>query len=117
MTGTIVGSGQYTYEVNEDWAKLPEGWTMPAAAVTVDSQDRVYCFNRTPDHPVVVFDRDGNYLDSWGAVHVGMPLEMRVDPAESHQLVRREVAVLSQRGVLDRRRMTLREHEPVPLGP
>ena len=64
-TTTIVGSGKYTYEVIEDWAKLPEGWAMPAAAVTVDSQDRVYCFNRTPDHPVVVFDRDGNYLDSW----------------------------------------------------
>ena len=32
---TIVGSGTLTYEVNEDWAKLPEGWTMPAAAVTV----------------------------------------------------------------------------------
>ena len=42
-TATIVGSGRYTYEVHEDWAKLPDGWTMPAAAVTVDSQDRVYC--------------------------------------------------------------------------
>ena len=37
---------------------------MPAAAVTVDSHDRVYCFNRTPDHPIVVFDHDGNYLSS-----------------------------------------------------
>ena len=36
-TGTIVGSGTYTYEVNEDWARLPDGWTMPAASVTVDS--------------------------------------------------------------------------------
>jgi hypothetical protein len=23
-TGTIVGPGKYTYEVNEDWAKLPQ---------------------------------------------------------------------------------------------
>ena len=61
-TGTTVGSGAYTYEVNEDWARLPDGWTMPAAAVTVDSEDRVYCFNRSPEHPVVVFDREGNYL-------------------------------------------------------
>jgi len=50
-TGTIVGNGKYTYEINEDWAKLPDGWAISAAAVTVDSQDRVYCFNRTPDHP------------------------------------------------------------------
>ena len=56
---TIVGSGKYTYEVNDDWAKLPADWQMPAAAVTVDSRDRVYCFNRTPDHPIVVFDREG----------------------------------------------------------
>src|SRR5438552_19117184 len=62
---TTVGSGRYTYDVDADWAKLPAGWSMPAAAVTVDSRDRVYCFNRTPDHPVVVFDRDGNYLSSW----------------------------------------------------
>ena len=39
-TGTV-GSGKYTYEVDEDWAKLPEGWEMPAAAVYGDSKDRV----------------------------------------------------------------------------
>ena len=47
-TGTV-GSGKYTYEVDEDWAKLPEGWEMPAAAVYGDSKDRVYCFNRDPE--------------------------------------------------------------------
>ena len=31
----------------------------------VDRQDRVYAFNRG-QHPVVVFDRDGNFLRSWG---------------------------------------------------
>ncbi len=70
-TATTVGSGQYTYEVHDDWAKLPGGWEMPAAAVTVDSHDRVYCFNRTADHPVVVFDRDGNSLLSWGEPGTG----------------------------------------------
>jgi DNA-binding beta-propeller fold protein YncE len=65
-TTAIVGNGIYTYEVNEDWAHLPEGWEMPAAAVAVDSQDRVYCFNRSPDHPIVVFDRQGQCVSSWG---------------------------------------------------
>ena len=46
---TTVGTGKYTYEVDEDWAKLPEGWEMPAAAVYGDSKDRVYCFNRDPE--------------------------------------------------------------------
>ena len=53
-TKEIVGSGKYTYEVDYHWAKLPEGWSMPAAAVFGDSQDKVYCFNRDPDHPIVI---------------------------------------------------------------
>ena len=77
----IVGSGAFTYEAHDDWAKLPAGWDMPAAAVTVDSQDRVYCFNRTADHPVVVFDRDGNYLSSWGAGLFAFPHTIRADAA------------------------------------
>jgi DNA-binding beta-propeller fold protein YncE len=35
------------------------------AAVAVDSRDQVYVFNRGP-HPMMVFDRDGNFLRSWG---------------------------------------------------
>ena len=42
----MVGSGKYTYEMNEEWARLPEGWEMPAAAVAVDSQDRVFVFKQ-----------------------------------------------------------------------
>ncbi|MDP7620230.1 MAG: hypothetical protein QF652_08320, partial [Dehalococcoidia bacterium] len=61
-----VGSGRFTYDVVEGFEKLPSGysWT-DAAAVVVDSQDRVYVFNRG-DHPMIVFDRDGNFLSSWG---------------------------------------------------
>ena len=89
-TGTIVGSGTYTYEVNEDWARLPDGWTMPAASVTVDSEDRVYCFNRSPEHPVVVFDREGNYLHSWGAGQFAFPHTIRADERDNLWLVDRE---------------------------
>ena len=67
MVNTVkLGSGPFAYEVAVDWEKLPPGysWT-DAAAVAVDSQDRVYVFNRG-DHPMIVFDRDGNFLDSWG---------------------------------------------------
>jgi len=63
---TTVGSGIYQYELNESWARLPTGWTWgQVSAVATDSQDRVYAFQRK-DPPVVVFDRDGNYLTSWG---------------------------------------------------
>jgi DNA-binding beta-propeller fold protein YncE len=62
----ILGSGEHRYRVLERWAKLPEGWEFKdVAAVAVDSKDRVYCFNRG-DHPMIVFDREGNFLRSWG---------------------------------------------------
>jgi len=87
---TVVGSGKYTYEVHEDWAQVPAGWDMPAAAVTVDAQDRVYCFNRTKDHPVMVFDRDGNYLSSWGAEVFAFPHAIRADKNNNLWLVDRD---------------------------
>ena len=38
-----VGSGKYTYEVIEDWARLPDNITFGnVSAVAADSQDRVY---------------------------------------------------------------------------
>ncbi|MCE2405383.1 MAG: hypothetical protein J4F43_09540 [Dehalococcoidia bacterium] len=60
-----VGSGKYTYELVEDWAKLPEGWVLGQTGIVTDSQDRVYLFNRG-EHPLVVLDRHGNFLASWG---------------------------------------------------
>ena len=60
-----VGSGKYTYELVEGWAKLPDGWVLGQTGIVTDSQDRVYLFNRS-DHPLVVLDRDGKFLASWG---------------------------------------------------
>ena len=63
---TTVGSGKYTYTLEENWAQLPEGMTMGnASAVATDSQDRVYVFQRK-DPPVLIFGPGGNYLGSWG---------------------------------------------------
>ncbi len=63
---TTVGTGKYTYELIESWAKLPEGETFGmVSAVATDSQDRVYAFQRK-EPPIVIFDRQGNYLGSWG---------------------------------------------------
>lgn len=88
-TTATVGSGTHTYDVQEDWARLPAGWTMPAAAVAVDSQDRVFCFNRDPDHPIVVFDRQGNYLFSWGANLIAFAHAITIDKNDDIWLVDR----------------------------
>ena len=54
------------FEVVEGWEKLPEGWSfVEVAGVATDSRDRVYAFNRG-EHPMIVFDSDGNFLDAWG---------------------------------------------------
>ena len=61
-----IGPHKMEFEVLEGWEQLPEGWSfVEVAGVVVDSQDRVYVFNRG-QHPVIVFDREGKFLDAWG---------------------------------------------------
>ena len=73
------GSGDFTYEVQEGWAKLPEGYEFrEVAAVAVDEHDQVYMFNRS-DNKMVVFDRDGNLVRTWGQTFVH-PHGMRIGP-------------------------------------
>jgi DNA-binding beta-propeller fold protein YncE len=48
------------------WGRLPEGWSfVEATSVAVDAEDRVWVFNRG-QHPVIQFDRDGNFMRAWG---------------------------------------------------
>jgi DNA-binding beta-propeller fold protein YncE len=74
----VVGSGRHTFEVHEDWARPPQGCDILAASVTVDAHDRVYCFNRNKEYPVVIFDRDGNFVSSWGAGQFAFPHTIRM---------------------------------------
>jgi len=61
-----VGNGAYSYEPVENWAKLPPDWSFKEiGGVGVDRNDNVYVFNRG-DHPMIVFDREGNFLRSFG---------------------------------------------------
>ena len=54
------------YRPVEGWGRLPEGWSfVEATSVGVGADDTVYVFNRGA-HPVIVFDRDGNFRRSWG---------------------------------------------------
>ena len=87
-----VGSGRHTFEVHEDWARPPADCEMMAASVTVDAQDRVYCFNRGKDHPVIVFDREGNYLSSWGKGLFAFPHTIRMARDNNLWLVDRDHA-------------------------
>jgi len=62
----IYGEGDYKYELVEGWGKYPEGWEyMDVTGICTDAQDRVYVLNRGA-HPIMVFDRNGTLITSWG---------------------------------------------------
>lgn len=61
------------------WAKVPKDVTLgPVSAVATDSAERVYVLHRGP-RPVLVFDRDGTFLRSWGDDHLKTPHGLRID--------------------------------------
>lgn len=60
------GSGSLCYELVEGWEQLPAGFEhRDVAAVCSDSNGNVFLYCRG-DHPVMIYDRDGRFLDSWG---------------------------------------------------
>ena len=75
------GNGEYLYDVIEDWGKIPSGWSLGVVTgVAVDSQERVYICQQQQDPPVMVFDRDGNYLRSWGTGFIKEPHTIYIGP-------------------------------------
>ena len=62
----LYGAGKYQYELVDGWARLPEGWSfVDVGGIAIDREDRVYVLNRS-DHPIILLDREGNLVDSWG---------------------------------------------------
>jgi len=74
-TGTIVGAGAHTFAVDAAWGRRDGGVRALGVAqgVSGDSRDRVYVFQREPVACVLVFDRDGRLLDTWGEGSFGSP--------------------------------------------
>jgi DNA-binding beta-propeller fold protein YncE len=61
-----VGSGSLRFELVEGWEQLPTGWShLDVAAVCTDAAANVYLYCRG-DHPVIIYDTDGKFIDSWG---------------------------------------------------
>jgi len=79
----IVGEGAFQYQADDQWLKLPAGWVIEEIiGVAVDSEDKVYLFNRG-DHPVIVCDPDGNVVSSWGAGEFVRPHGIWIGPDDS----------------------------------
>ena len=79
-----------TYEPVVDWGKLPDSMTFngDANSLAVDSQDRIFVFNRGP-LPIIVFDPEGNVLGAWGEGEFSVPHAITIDAADNLYLVDR----------------------------
>ena len=61
-----LGKGEFLYSVVENWEQMPAGYDWPeTAGVSTDAEDNVYVFNRG-DHPMMIFNSKGKFIDSWG---------------------------------------------------
>src|SRR5262245_39942349 len=63
---TLTGSGEFTYEVVDDWAKAPESLGgFDVLDIGFDADGRLFAFNFS-EQPVIILDKHGSFLGSWG---------------------------------------------------
>lgn len=61
-----IGSGHWTYTLDENWGKLPAGMRFGfGCGIVADSQDRIYVTSRSTHPAVAVFSRQGQLLETW----------------------------------------------------
>ena len=95
---TTIGMGDYVYEYQPGWARLPAGISLQGiSGVAVDSFDRVYVYQRQGP-PVLVFDREGQFLESWPRregvpadahhIHVGPDDSVYLTDRDAHQVLK-----------------------------
>jgi len=83
-TDSIVGDGEFVYQADASCVRLPDGADPgEAVGVAVDSQDRLFVFNRGGTQPVMVFDRDGSFVQMWGADQFVRPHGIFIGPDDS----------------------------------
>ena len=87
-----IGTGDYRYEYWAGWARTPSGTDVAApSGVAVDSQDRVYVFQRHGS-PVLVFESDGHFVESWQRRN-GLPADahhIHIGPDDTVYLIDRD---------------------------
>ena len=75
------GTGDFVYRAVEGWGRGPEGWDFGiVSSIATDSQDRVYIIDREPNPAVVVMDREGKLLNTWGQDFFNVPHSIWISP-------------------------------------
>ncbi len=86
-SGPFVGEGSFRFQAAPGWEQLPAGWSFgEAVGVATDSADNVFVFCRG-EHPIIVFDRAGRFLRSWGEGATARPHGITIGPDDSVYLV------------------------------
>jgi 6-bladed beta-propeller len=89
--------GDRRYAIHRKWARLPRGENFGFLSdLAVDGEGRVHVAQRGTDRPVLVFDRDGKHLGSWGEgalaephyINAGRDGAMLVADRDAHQVLR-----------------------------
>lgn len=91
---TTIGAGDFRYEYQPEWARLLSGMSLLSpSGVAVDSNDRVYVFQRQMQGPcVVVFNANGTVRGVWQR-RDGVPADahhIHIGPDDTVYLVDRD---------------------------
>jgi len=61
-----IGSGKWTYTLDEKWGQLPQGMSFGlGCGIVVDSKDRILVTTRSESPCVAIFDPAGTLLETW----------------------------------------------------
>lgn len=80
---TVLGTAPLTFQADPDWGRLPDSWRFHnVAGIGIDSRDNVIVFDRGP-HPVIILDKHGTFLRSWGEGQFVRPHAVHVAPDDT----------------------------------
>ncbi|MEM9329519.1 MAG: 6-bladed beta-propeller [Bacteroidota bacterium] len=70
---TIIGHGAYRYRINRDWAKMSllHHPLLNCHEMIMDSKERLVMIGDHTQNNVLIFDKSGNLLNSWGTAYPG----------------------------------------------
>lgn len=73
LDNKVIGHGDYRYRVEKDWADLNPAHhpVKNCHEMVMDSKGRLIMVTDEVKNNIIIFDKDGRYLDSWGSRYPG----------------------------------------------
>ena len=95
---TVVGSGDYRYERVPVWPKVPKYWNLGTPSdAAVNSSGEVHILSRGGDHPLTIWDAEGNFISSWGeGTFSAVPHGIYIAPNDNVWIVDRDYHIATE---------------------